>query len=86
MADVVDSAQVGNTLYWIGTGLSFVGYWIGVIVWQLFSTLAYILYLLARPLFFILQPVGYLGRFLLACLWWPFELIVKFEVRPPDCY
>lgn len=80
MADVVDAAQVGSTLSWIGIGLSFIGYWVGVIVWQLLSTLGYILYLLSQPLVFILQPVGYLGHYLLACLLWPFKLIAKFEV------
>lgn len=79
MADV-DAIQVASTLSWIGTGLSFVGYWIGVVIWQLASTLGYILYLLSQPLVFILQPFGYLGRFLVACLLWPFHLIAKFEV------
>lgn len=79
MADV-DAIQVASTLSWIGTGLSFVGYWIGVVIWQLASTLGYILYLLSQPLVFILQPFGYLGRFLVACLLWPIHLIAKFEV------
>lgn len=80
MADAVDPEQVASTLSWIGTGLSFVGYWIGVLVWTFARTIGYILYHLSRPLIFILQPFGYLGRFLLACLLWPFKFIAKFEV------
>lgn len=80
MADLADAGQVGSTLSWIGTGLFFIGYWIGIILWQLASTIGYILYLLSQPLVFILQPVGYLGHYLLAFLLLPFKAIAKFEV------
>lgn len=79
MADV-DAGQVGSTLSWIGIGLSFIGYWIGIVVWQLARTVGYILYLLSQPLVFVLQPVGYLGHYLLACFLLPFKAIAKFEV------
>jgi hypothetical protein len=80
MADLADAGQVGSTLSWIGTGLSFIGYWIGIILWHLASTIGYILYLLSQPLVFILQPVGYLSHYLLAFLLLPFRAIAKFEV------
>ena len=54
---------------------------IGVFVYYLAIAILSLVKLLYRPVGFLLQPIAYLGRFILACLVAPFHQLVKFEVR-----
>ncbi|KAF2171106.1 hypothetical protein M409DRAFT_64062 [Zasmidium cellare ATCC 36951] len=60
-----------------------IGWWIcypiGVVVWYLAVVVLFILNLLYRPVAFLLQPFVYLGRFILACLVFPFTLAARLE-------
>ena len=53
---------------------------IGVSLYYVAVTIFSLLKLLYRPLGFLLQPLVYLGRFILACLAAPFHFLVRFEV------
>ena len=53
---------------------------IAILIYYIAVAVLFILKLLYQPVGFLLQPVVYLGRFLLACLVAPFRLLVKLEV------
>lgn len=67
-------AVVYVSLYWLI-------YAIAVLLKNIAFALLWLLHLLYRPIAFTLQPVVYLGQFLLACLALPFKALVKFEVH-----
>jgi hypothetical protein len=53
---------------------------IGVFIYYLALLAFAILKILYQPVGFILLPILYLGRFLLACLYATFQILAKFEV------
>jgi len=53
---------------------------IRALLYYLAILLLFILKLLYRPVAFLLQPLLFLGRFVVACLIAPFQLLVKLEV------
>ena len=53
---------------------------VGVLLYYLAIAVLTMIKLLYQPVGFLLQPLVYVGRFLLACLIAPFRLLVKFEV------
>ncbi len=92
MADVAEDVQepgfdpqikelagwAGTVIYWlvwpIGIALYNIAYYTSVAV-------LFVLKLIYRPLEFILLPVLYLLRFILNCLFAPFQFLARFEVR-----
>ena len=53
---------------------------LGYIIYYIAFAIWFVLRQLVRPVVFLLQPLVYLGRFILAVLAAPFRLIVKLEV------
>lgn len=82
---------VADILYWGYT----IAYWI---FWPIGIALYYVAYyasfallfvikLIWRPLEFVLLPLYYLGKFVLACFAAPFKFLAKFEVpKRPGSY
>lgn len=70
------NVYLANTL----TVLWYICWPIGILVYYVAIAVLSILKLLYRPVRFLLQPFVYLGRFVLACMIAPFQLLVKFEV------
>ncbi|KAK4543153.1 hypothetical protein LTR36_005931 [Oleoguttula mirabilis] len=52
---------------------------VGMLLYYLAVAVLFVLKLLYRPAGFLLQPFVYLGRFIVACLIAPFQLLVRFE-------
>lgn len=77
MAD--DHHNANAALAWTRT----IGWWIcypiGLVLWYLAVVVLFVLNLLYRPVAFLLQPLVYLGRFILACLVFPFTLAARLE-------
>jgi hypothetical protein len=67
-------ALTGNGIYWIGHAIGLALYYISQLIIRLLS-------LLISPVAFVLQPVFYLGAFVLNVLLLPIRAIQKFEVR-----
>ncbi|KAK5121995.1 hypothetical protein LTR85_004567 [Meristemomyces frigidus] len=66
---------LANTL----TVLWYICWPIVIILYYLAVAVLFIIKLLYRPVGFLLQPLVYFGRFLLACSIAPFQLLAKFE-------
>ena len=73
-------------LAWLVTVLWWICYPVGIIVYYVAIVVLTLLKLLYRPLAFVLQPVVYFGRFVLACLAFPFMLLAKLEVRSSSTF
>lgn len=73
-------------LAWALTILYFIVYPIWFVVWYIVIAAVALAKLLYRPIAWLLQPVVYLGRFLLACFVAPFHFIAKFEVSDDPRY
>lgn len=67
-------------LEWLVTILWWICYPVGIVAYYLAIVLLTVAKLLYRPLALVLQPVVYFGRFILACLAFPFVLLAKLEV------
>lgn len=67
-------------LAWIFTILYWIIWPVIIVLYYLVTAVVATLKLLYWPIGFLLQPVVYLGRFILACLALPFRALVKLEV------
>lgn len=65
---------------WILTILYWIVWPVIIILYYIVTALVTTLKLLYWPIGFILQPVVYLGRFILACLALPIRALIKLEV------
>ncbi|CAK1366473.1 hypothetical protein CB0940_09149 [Cercospora beticola] len=63
----------------LASGAYWLVYFIVIVLRTIAYALLWLLNLLWRPIAFTLQPILYLGNFLLACLALPFRAIVKLE-------
>ena len=71
------SHYLANTLKVLG----YIAWPIAITLYYITSGVAFVLKLLYWPLGFLLQPLVFLGRFILACFLAPFQLLVRLEVR-----
>nr|POE56793.1 hypothetical protein CFP56_33765 [Quercus suber] len=71
--------QTHDFLSTAATALWYIGFPIGFVLYHLAILVLFTLKQLYRPLAFLSLPALYLGRFILACLVAPFQLLVKFE-------
>ncbi|KAK5722555.1 hypothetical protein LTR15_005786 [Elasticomyces elasticus] len=79
MSESVDEQRMNIYLATTITVLWYICYPIAFAVYYAAIALVFIAKILYRPVGFLLQPLLYLGRFTLACLIAPFELLGRFE-------
>lgn len=60
-------------------------WYLGLPLYYLAVPVLFVLRQLYRPLAFLLLPVIYLARFILACIIAPFQFLARFEVRQETC-
>jgi hypothetical protein len=71
---------------WLLTILWWICYPVGIVLYYVAIAGLAISKLLYQPVAFVLQPVVYLSRFVLACLALPFILLAKLAVRIPETW
>ncbi|GAB7362393.1 hypothetical protein MBLNU230_g2717t1 [Neophaeotheca triangularis] len=74
-----DVERINIYLSWTLTILYWICWPVGKLLFYLAIVVLTILKLLYRPIAFLSLPLLYLGRFVLACLNAPFQLLAKFE-------
>lgn len=56
------------------------GYSVALVLWYILIAMSFVAQLLYRPIAFVLSPLIYIGRLILACVVFPFDVIAKFQV------
>ena len=80
MAEQLQQKQAKVLLANSLTVLWYICWPIAILIYYIAVAVLFVLKLLYRPVGFLLQPVVYLGHFILACLIAPFQLLAKLEV------